>query len=337
MQRFRDCPRYGYLSDQWQPKADAIELATGLYLHDRLAGLRRPDILAQWESVRQAIGTTYAGFAPEPLEREYWWLLEGLVEAWIRVRSPMEFSLYESVSVEDELLVDLGEGVWDAIRCDWLKRRRSDGGLFYHEFKSARDPNGKWQRQWDTSLQVLLNIGALERVLHERIEGVFVEGLKKGDVKWDDEQMRPVLQSPFVYGYEKGGALSFRYRSGWTKRPTSELYASPAALVLAADPEDLESMFEVVGPLRPIPAHVERAVQGVVRQERETSMRLKLLETGETSLDNMFPCYEDACRRYPTPCAFEHVCHGGQDPAESDRLEPRIPHHTTERADGDVS
>ena len=336
MQRFRDCPRLGYLSEHangtgLQPIGEALELATGIYLHDRLAGLRRHDILPQWEGVRQAIGLAYADSDPDALEREHWWLLEGLVEAWVRVRMPNEFSLYESVSTEDEIIVELGSGVYDALRCDWLKRRRSDGGLFYHEFKSARDPNGRWQRQWDTSLQVLLNIGALERALHERIEGVFVEALKKGERKWDDEKMRPVLQSPLVYTYTKDSKISWKYRAGWAKTPTSEVYESPLAMIQAADPDDLESLFELVGPLRPIPEHVERAVQGVVRQEWSVQARLGGHPSdSDFPLDSLFPVHEDTCQRYPNPCPFMPICFGGlQDPLDNGFM-PRVPHHLTE-------
>jgi hypothetical protein len=130
------------------------------------------------------------------------------------------------VAIEKEMKWEMGGGVIDQIRCDLLARRRSDGGLFYFEWKTTTTGGDEWAKQWEHNTQLLLNTLAIEEVLGERCEGVIIEGLVKGRRKIDDSISSPffgrkIQQSPLCYGWKNPttGAYRSKYTSasGWYK------------------------------------------------------------------------------------------------------------------------
>lgn len=351
---YANCPRYGYLAYDWQGTGleavqTSLPLAFGIEGHEALAGI----LLGT--SVEMQLSKSIAAFAATIeakgvrneevtafFVREQQALLEGTLRAFARVRLPALKADFEFVAVEKEILWPVSPDIIDRVRCDVLARRRSDGGLFYVEWKTTSGGGDDWAKQWEHNTQLLANTLAIEETLGERVEGVMIEGLVKGRRKIDESLASPffgqrIQNSPVCYGWvhEATGDYSVRFPrgKGWRKIPTWEIPGGGTERWVneIMGVEDCRALFAPVPPIRPRREHLERWRRQTIAAERERAAKLDMVAKDPRMLDMAFPMNDEHCFRYwGHPCEFEPLCFGGEiaeDPVGSGLYQPHTPHH----------
>jgi hypothetical protein len=268
-------------------------------------------------------------------------LLEGILRAWMIIRFPRLIAEYDLIAIERELNWPIAGDIIDQVRCDLLARRKSDGGLFYVEWKSTTTGGDEWAKQWEHNTQLLANTLAVEEMLGERLEGVLIEGLLKGRRKRDENAKSPffgqkIQQSPLCYGYECAltGDVQSKYTTakGWEKVASWKVRSSPAVWIRdAVSHEELEKLFAPVPPIRPRREHLVRWREQTIAEERERAHKLHLVRKGDLAPHVAFPLNDEHCFRYwGHPCAFERLCFTGaigEDPIGSGLYQLKKNHH----------
>lgn len=352
---YDNCPRYGYLAYDWdgtglEASGLGLPLANGIAVHEilaRILGKHNPEEVIQEELEKYRAAVRARGVLNEDPDGISWLLaeqsalLEGTIRAWMQVRLPRLRAEYELVAVEKELNWPIAEDIIDQVRCDVLARRRSDGSLFYLEWKTAAAGHDEWAKQWEHNTQLLANTLAVEEMLGERVDGVLIEGLVKGSRQKDKNPRSPfygrrIQQSPLCYGYrhEATGELQVAYTSarGWYRVASWQAVGSMQEwLRVAMDDEDVLKLFSPVPPIRPRPEHLERWRRQTIAKERDRQLRLELVRSGGLTLDEAFPMNDEHCFRYwGHPCVFEPLCFTGaiqRDPLGSGLYQRHASHH----------
>lgn len=356
---YLNCPRLGYTAYDWdgtglESESTSLPLINGNAIHEGIAGILTGGsyevaIARQLELYRTTLNTrgvrNEAGVALSWLEKEQETLLRGTVAAWMQERLPQLQAEFEVVAVEKELLWEMGEGVVDRVRCDVLARRRSDGGLFYVEWKTTSQGGEEWAKQWEHNTQLLLNTRAVEEVLKERVEGVMIEGLVKGRRKIDEARGsafygQRIQVSPLCYGYRHAqtGEYRARYTSqgGWYKVAVWEEMPVEEWVETVMTKEERMALFAPVPPIRPSAFHLDRAQRQVVASVKEREAKLQWVRSGPAAtlqerLDLAFPMNDEHCFRYwGSPCEFERLCFSQQiseDPLGSGLYRRKQSHH----------
>lgn len=366
---YKNCPRLGYLTYDradhgLEPVAISLPLANGIAIHEAFEAILKgvdPDTvvsktLADYDALLKERGVSGEDLVhPDVLLAEQKWLIEGLIRAWVRVRLPALRAEYDFVAIEKELLWPVGyladpnlpdNQLIDTVRCDVLARRKSDGGLFYIEWKTTTSGGEDWAKQWEHNTQLLANTLAIEEVLSERCEGVLIEGIIKDRRAIDKARTSPffgqrIQQSYLCYGYKH--EVTGEYRSSYTQAKgwrKIAAYHEPDMTcakwvneVMAF--EDLQGLFAPLPPIRPNPEQLRKWRIQTIAEEQERQTKLHIVRSTEdpTAIDVCFPQNDDHCFRYwGHPCAFEPLCFRSQiaeDPEGSGLYRPRVSHHTT--------
>jgi hypothetical protein len=113
-------------------------------------------------------------------------MVELLVRGWIAARGAQLLKDYEVIATEREFHVDFpvgGRTVRFLVRPDILPRRRSDGGLFIMNLKTASRVDQKWREKWRYDMSTFTEMLAVESELGEHVSGVIMAGLVKGSRK----------------------------------------------------------------------------------------------------------------------------------------------------------
>jgi len=352
---YANCQRLGYLTYDWdgtglEPVTLALPLANGIAVHEILAAILTgtpPEaaiskVLAEYAAQVKALGV--ANEDPEGLEwliREQRTLLEGTIRAWLRIRLPQLQAQFDFLAVEKELRwpLDPEATIIDQVRCDVLARRKTDGGLFYVEWKTTTTGGDEWIKQWEHNTQILANVLAVEEMLHERCEGVMIEGILKGRRKIDEAARSPfngkkIQFSPLCYGYKHvvAGEYSPRYQAakGWYKIATFEEMPIKEWVEQVMTVEDCSALFAPVPPIRPNRRHLERWRRQTIVVEKDRAFALDQVARGADP-DLLFPMNDEHCFRYwGHPCPFEPLCFREeieQDPLGSGLYQRREDHH----------
>lgn len=354
---YANCARYGLLAYDFigdgvglESVSASLPLINGIVIHEVIAGILKgvdPEEALEKElgKYRADIGTRGVRLEdPDTafLLKEQETMLRGTVYAWLEVRYPLIMKEYEIVSVEKELFWEMGGGVADQIRVDLLARRRSDGALFYVEWKTTTTGGEDWAKQWEHNTQLLLNTLAVEELLGERCEGVIIEGLVKGRRKIDDALTSPFMgrriqQSPLCYGWKNSSTNAFRSKytsaSGWFKVATWEEMPIKEWVSKIMDMEEKRKLFAPVPAIRPNRKQLTRARNQVIAVEQERAEKLKFVRSGG-DVDLAFPMNDDHCFRYwGHPCEFEPLCFKEEvasDPIGSGLYQRKESHHKGE-------
>lgn len=173
--------------------------------------------------------------ALETLILEQRTLVEALVWVFGLVRVPAILMNYRVLAVEPEetwvldCTCGLGDGPNDVVhaqrgctgivqqgRCDWLLEgafTHTAGQLAYEELKTKSTPHAPWEKAWEHSGQLLVNMEAASQRLGRSVETAFISILFKGRWGHDsyDAPEDPKYQHSFLcYGYFDQGAPPMR-------------------------------------------------------------------------------------------------------------------------------
>jgi hypothetical protein len=222
---------YGFVRN-----SNSLPLATGIYVHEALAGVLRWAKMTQ--TLNQTIDVESAQFAAtvrpliskqidaykslvtakgflniegaeeiKHIMEEQASLIEGLTWGWCRAMLPDLLANFTIVDVEEEELFPVGEDIVQMSRPDFILRRKVDGKLALADFKTSSYVNESYAAEYRNSIQMAVGTLGAEHRLKEPIEFYYIFVLVKGQRKNEYEQSTgdysgPRRQnSPFCYGY----------------------------------------------------------------------------------------------------------------------------------------
>lgn len=174
--------------------------------------------------------------ALETLIMEQRTLIEGQIWMFANIVVPQMLSTHRILGyeVEETLVLDctcgLGEGVADwrvhfdrncegivqQGRADWLLEgweASKRGQIVYDEFKTKASPNAPWEKAWEHSGQLRINMETAGRRLGKQITEANIVVLFKGwrgRDKGDPPEAAKYQHSPLCYGYFDPGSEGFR-------------------------------------------------------------------------------------------------------------------------------
>lgn len=366
----QECEMSRYLGYHAQGKglttpAPKHALVLGLCIH---TGVETLFITAD---VEMAVNTMKAYYSKEhPLTdenaflwHEQWWLVEGLLRGFHRVRYPLIMEDFEVVETEVEREVELVPGVHLMVRFDVVLRRKGDGLLVVFDYKTLSYLTEDWQKQHEISLQTLLYTWAARQIFKsESGIGIQYEGLLKGLKKKETARgsqffEQRIQQSPFCYAWhlESAGLWQTTWphnAKGWKKVAIWEHF-TPAEWHEALVREGkLNELFPVIPVVLPTQHDQEAAISQALRAEMDFQGRLQELAQniqsrvvgGEDAEERrvyweriLFEQTKGRCYKYglDNGCPFIGYCFN-----ESAALAPlehgfieRTPHHDAEMKD----
>ena len=170
--------------------------------------------------------------AVETLILEQRTLIEGLIWLWAIVQLPGLLGPYRVLDSEREegLILDCSCGLGDAVadigthhargctgivvqgRADLLLESTVSGQVTYQEIKTKASPNYPWEKAWEHSGQLRVNMEAARRRLGREVAAGYIPTLFKGKRMSDrDDPAAPRRQdSPICYGWFDEGSPGFR-------------------------------------------------------------------------------------------------------------------------------
>lgn len=240
------CPRSFYHAYKnlggLQPASQQLELFLGTALHDGLAV-----IATQWKNDGEAdinlicdtafkqvcdplmsVATDSNGTILEEkaaFAHEQATLIEGILYAFYKHMWPKLMDQYDIWMIEQAGVYRHGPGnnLGMVAKPDILLESKTDGSKFYVEYKSTSSKKIEWIKSWEYAIQLHSSIRAVEQATGEKVEYIIVQGLYKGDRRYDKQS------SPYCYSYRKAGnppftedTYSYEYKYGFTKYPTWE-------------------------------------------------------------------------------------------------------------------
>jgi hypothetical protein len=353
--------QYDYLGKGLERRTASLPLVGGTRLHAALArillGANVDQVIVEEQAAYgeelQARGvngtdTCHLDF----LIHEQQTLLEGLIRGWVRFRLPLILEEYSPVAVEQEWLVNMGDGFELPLRIDSLERHKGTGLLHIRDFKTLPYLRDGWREHYLHELQTLLYIEAVERHTGEYCDGIEYEALMKGARRsfktglWVD---RDLQMSPLCYGYAIEGKDATVYQSEYTARKGARKFAVWEEFV---DVEDWlthveepvwRGLYATTGLISPTQQERFAAVYQVKQGEalyREQLTQLGYdLENGyaddiRRAVSKNLEPNTDHCYAYGSKhrCAFYELCHGGltEEPLECGLYDLRIDHHLVE-------
>ena len=362
------CPRLRYWGYEWEDigldtKGISFPLLTGTYVHKLLEKVPTGD----WEAAIPIVLGHYEGSAsinnPDPTEdylflvEEQCALVEALIRGFVALRWPRLEREYKVLEVEKEYTLDLGSGVKLMTRLDWLVERKSDKRLYIVNFKTTKEANHFWVKQWPYDMQTISEVLPVEAERGVKLGGVLIEGLVKGrkSVQYPRDSGNWYHSNVLTWAWRKAGSppmeeeqWASRYEweedgrkrrlgKGWQRVPAWRDYPGGIKAwvewVLANDPGAAESCFVTIPPILRDEHEIEEWKLAVVNQENEIRTGREAVQADPTLLPILFPKHtaNGNCVR-PSECPFLDCCWGvsGDDPLGTGRYQRRVPNHPQE-------
>jgi hypothetical protein len=314
-------------------------------------------------------------------------LCEGLTWSWVRTALPLMIDEFTPVLVEQEEVLIEGctctvrdlqnwkahedqdcQGVCFQSRPDIVLRRRKDGQLGVHDFKTVKAYDDRSVESFKDNVQMASGTLAVERHLDEEVTHYYIHFLVRGDRRamyqketkaFDGPRMQ---QSDYCYvtweepdppmhhGRIKAGAKGEPW---YKRRPVWELefpdkpkgVGNAEWVVELLGGEIIGANLAVVGPYDRPTALAESYVGQVVDNEYRWADRVYNVWADVTgaeerkpiplakALDANLPPSSWQCFQFGRKCAFYRICHGEVLPEkvmESGFYEYRVPHHLPE-------
>lgn len=363
---------YGY---GWVKKSNAIPLVTGTQVHAALEGILRlvqagapvenktfrPVINKVVEDYKALVRDT--GF--EGLDsvesaiilNEQFTLVEGLAWGWIKVMLPIILKEFDIVSIEEEEIFPATDRIHQMSRPDILLRRKADGKVGVHDYKTCSNVTDAMIKEYQSSVQMMVGtIGAAQR-LKEPINHYYIHAIQKGGRgEFNKGSGFKQQYSHLCYAkvYPAAPPLqpdtTFINKGFWSEKTplwevsfpqkpadvsNMEFYVSQLA------PTILNEMFTLIGPYEVLPHMIEQYMRSMPAEEERWIEKLDILykspdlwgtEEFQTLLDKTVP-RSYACFKWNSKCSQWDICFrqpGWDDPVGTGKFAHRRPHHTPE-------
>lgn len=295
-------------------------------------------------------------------------LIEGLLTCFHLTALPKLLATYEVLEVEkeEEVILTATDSLVLKLmaRTDAVVRHKEDGDLYILSFKTASGWDSRKDKAASTDIQGLSEAFAVEQRLGQKIMGVQMIHLIKGNRRQDKEG-KYVQYSPLIRGYRKytptGGvewAHSWEYTDqsgvkhrlgrGWEPINVAESYPTgvqgwvadlSAGLIQPEAGDILTGQVVMPPPYFRQQEDMDSWLTSAVEQEVNIHEDVQLLQQNgglllaAGQLDRYFPMYRHSCH-YPSDCQFLGVCYGSAqakaDPLSTGEYEVRTPNHSQE-------
>lgn len=306
-----------------------IHTQFGSIAHTAVEGLATgkplPEVLNELHlATSQLKGVTPDG---NPRSLELYWLGAGLALTANYKMLPMLRSVYEIISVEQEITFPLSDGVMWCTRPDLILKRQYDGSFFNGNIKSTSYLKDL-ETNYEFSVQMLMEAEGVKKAWNLTTGGSVVIALNKGrkgvlskaDREAGKEGFR--MESPFTYTYYKGGKVIQEWKPGASKVPVWEIVATPEDWYGRLEPEVLSEQCLITTPIvHSNKMDYHEVVQDIVTVEA-------LASTG------VYPKHYNSCNSFGTyrkPCEFRQWCWGTEQ-ERADNFVPRKANHPYEEA-----
>lgn len=306
------------------------ELVFGGVYHEGLAEVRRGAGVGE-ALAKVAKGLEDLSYLPPLEQKEYQWLLEGMLRGWYQHRWPQEQREYRVEEGWVELkLADPVSGLVAIV--DWVVPSRTTGQLIYQEEKTTSYNNAEWVLGWEHKVQLLSGPHCFEATHSPlRVDGTIIQGHYKGGQRKLGGQRQ--LVSLYVRGWWNPalGVESWQEDrpqqwKGWELAPAWEVFDSPEALVAQLGEEKLTPYF-----LQTQEFELNREQLG--RWLRQSAYREKVKAEavgwaqGSPQVDEHFPQNFESCEQMRfgrvETCPFYQCCWHEVDPLRSPHYRQR--------------
>jgi hypothetical protein len=285
-------------------------------------------------------------------------LIEASSRAWFVTCFQQFADTYEVLAIEREETVELAPGIQWMSRPDLLVRRKVDGAVFIINMKTTKRADDRWTGQWPIDQQTLSEVVAVEARIGEKLSGVVILGLIKGDqLEYPRGSGQWYHNNPLIWAWhnESGrahplGDWSARYEwqdsegnhrlgKGWVKREVWLHYeGGVAAWIEKLAIKDPAILHEVVVQLPPImrsDQQIESWKHAVMATEDSIHKRRDRVQQLGWNLDTQFPMSTSSGNcLWPRKCECFALCHENADPDDESVWQARVPNHPQEKFDG---
>ena len=357
---YQTCPRKRFLTYHYKEKGIVpirrnIALLVGIAVHkgveailkgwkdgriDTEAGIVLARLWYQEEAVKHLV----EGKGLQTREQQLWTiaeqraLVEALVRVWVYWELPQLQKVYDLVSTEQEMTVDLGNQITMQSRVDAIFRQKKGTNLYPYSLKTGRMWNAKSEQTFRVDLQTLTEAFIVSHHLKQSVAGTRFCHLIKGDRKENPANGNYETNNPFIKGYRMAGVGDLQYaHSYWYPNPSnpsgkgrlgnawqsfniwSKKDGYPGGVKQWVEditnnkiqPEvNVNDLFKqwCIVPVEVFRGGVERqtAMDEITHQERQVFHNLYKSSLPVTTT---FPMYRKSCY-WPTDCEFLPICHG---------------------------
>jgi len=364
-------------------KGVSLPLTTGIHVHRPLALILEECMDGKIPStarVREIIGYALADYQAEVTERgfldaessdaartiaEQSCLIEGLVWGYVRAILPTVLKEFEIIAVEKEYLLKLADGIILQSRPDFVARRRRDGVLGIHDFKTARYISDDEVASYNHNVQMSLGTAAVEATEGERVSHFYIHALIKGirrpfkkggiDTPYEAQHsslvyakltpaMPPHKREPSwaLTGYWADKQALWSLPEGFWPTKPAEISVSEHWVTHVLPIAELQEQFKLMGPYDRPDHLIAASLREIEYEERRWIDDLFELHAEprpfgdpsfQSDLSRLFPRSWDCDSYYGGPCPMKHICFaqvGWEEPLLTGRYQVRIPHHEQE-------
>lgn len=319
------------------PKDEPLALEVGRAVHEDLSEMATADISedalqARVDDIvdRLTLDDIEQTDKMEVLFRRLGWLV-----AWALYIEPVIRAKYDTVMVEDELVLDRTP-LWVAVTPDRVLRDKHDGKLVYLEYKSTQQAGPKWLSSWHFSIQLHIGMAAIAEELEEPVKFGQIVGLLKGYYAPSNNRLR----HPYVWAWTnaKTGEWTWRYDAArgadWTEAPVWDYPGGLVKWVKFVGQEAAVSQFPMTAPIFLHPQMLQEWVTRRTAREAQIEISKDACLTNETTRGIVFEKRTSKCRpAWGDPCPYTRLCwNRGSSSDEEEILKggdfvKRIPHH----------
>lgn len=183
---------YGY---GWAPNGQSVPLATGIYLHDALAGVLSCVMSGKEDHelfrvvINQSVEKYQQEVAQTPLTgqdnaaftaAEQAHLLESLAWGFVRLILPTFKDRFKIIDIEREETLAVGSAITQMSKPDVVVEDRNTGELALVDFKSAASFGETWLESFREDIQGMVGAKAVQERLGRPVDHYWIVGLQKG-------------------------------------------------------------------------------------------------------------------------------------------------------------
>jgi hypothetical protein len=363
---------YGYVK-----KSQAIPLVTGTQVHAALESVlklvlagTKPDDPASFRPVINKAIMDYVALVEEHgldtdqgsveqaiILQEQITLVEGLIWGWIRVMLPIILEEFEVEAIEQEELLVATPRIIQMSRPDILLRRKADGKMGVHDYKTTANVTDNMIREYQQSVQMMVGTLGAQARLREPVDHYYIHTLQKGGrgefkkgSKFHQQYSHLCYAKIFPAQPPLEPNTTWNLRGYWIeKTPIWEVLFAQKPMEMSNSEfwvsqlpkETLYEMFTLIGPYAVIPHMVEQYMRSMPAEEERWIERLDKLyqsphewesQEFQALLDQTIPRSYN-CYAWHSKCQHWDTCFrqpGWEDPVGSGRFAHRRPHHEAE-------
>lgn len=305
-------------------------------------------------------------------------LIQALVWGWVRAMLPVIIEEFEILEIEREEIYVIGctcgkgpssynhkddcSGIGMMSRPDFVMRRKSDGEIGVHDFKTTASVTEGYVTEWQSSVQMAVGTLGVEARLGQPVTHYYIHALIKGQRKSEynvttgDYDGPERQHSHLVYGYCKPanppltkddwqpkwkylGTDGKNHTIGkqYVKRPVWEYPGGVEQWIFDLPMEMIYESFPVIGPYGRQTKMIPGFLSEMYYEEHRWQERLQKIYEAPQEAKELVLLAEVprswGCYKYGKPCVYMDTCYkvpGYESPVASGKFVERRPHHEPE-------